>query len=372
MTAWFKRARQTRTPVDSPKSDAQNRRRGIFAAYRVMTATQIAAQLMLWVTLFCYDQTTKATWQAALLLIVPLAALWAVWNAGRMGVRTRAGGWAALLLLPCLILDATLLTNALSGLLMELLPFYPRVLHIVLVAAFCFLTVCLGRENGVAYGVNSMRVWLLALFLLATVLLGADSNAGRLWPLLGQGFGKTATAALSGVGGVWGVALMFFLPLSKEARHSADLPRTHPVGQPLNAVWTLLPWALGVVWALWSSMVRPWRSGDALSIGERMMGMARHSASILLNQLTSVMWLLLLVFSLAGCIVSGEKILRNAAPKVPRSVAGATTLLPATLIVIFWPDLPTGALGYAFPYRAALSLLAGLLMVVISRKGAKA
>ena len=79
MTAWFRRARQTRTPVHSAMSEARSKRRGALAAYRVMISTQIAVQLLLWVTLYAYEQNVQATWQAAALLIVPLCALWALW-----------------------------------------------------------------------------------------------------------------------------------------------------------------------------------------------------------------------------------------------------------------------------------------------------
>ena len=37
---------------------------------------------MLWVTLYAYDRLVQTTWQAALLLALPLAGLWALWRRG--------------------------------------------------------------------------------------------------------------------------------------------------------------------------------------------------------------------------------------------------------------------------------------------------
>lgn len=374
MTEWFKRARQTRTPVKDEQTQAKNRRKGVFATYRSMAAVQIVAQLMIWVTFFCYDRLTRTTWQAAILLVLPLALLWAAWNAGHRGIYTRAGSWVLLLLVPCLLVDATMILYALAGLMRELLSFYPHSIFVVVIALMCYATVLLGRENGVAYGVHSLRLILLGLFALATVLLNANSRVDRLWPLLGDGFGQTALTALSGVGGVWGIALLFFLPLSKEAKRDAELAKTHSDGvkRPMTAVWTLGVWALGVIWALWYALVHPWSAGDVLSTGERMMGMARLSASILVCQLTSVMWMLVLFIALCGSVVCGEKLLKNAFPKLSRPLAGGLLLLAPTIATLFWPQAAVGALSVALPYRAVLSLVAAVIMIIISRKGARA
>ena len=171
MTAWFKRARQTRTPVQGMQSEAKSRKHGIYAAYRTLGAIEITAQLLLWITLFCYDQTAHASWQAVVLLLVPTALLWALWQAGRRGIHARAGAFAGLVLVPCLVLDAAFLINTLTALMIELIPSYSRPLHVLLSAGLCFLTVCVSRENGVAYGAGKMGIWFLGLFLLGSVFL---------------------------------------------------------------------------------------------------------------------------------------------------------------------------------------------------------
>ena len=93
ITAWFRRARQTRTPVHSPSEAQRYNARAMLGAYRTLGALQIGAQLVLWITFYGYDQTVQTTWQAAVMLLVPLAALAfavalklaAYWWARRMG-----------------------------------------------------------------------------------------------------------------------------------------------------------------------------------------------------------------------------------------------------------------------------------------------
>lgn len=371
MTAWFKHARQTRTPVHGMSSEKRRRSQGVAAAYQTLGAIQITTQLMLWSTLFCYEQTVQTTWQAVFMQLVPIALLWAIWRSGQAALQTRSGAFAALLLLPCLLLDTALLLHVLTGLMTKLVPHYSRVAHVCVAAALCFFTAALGRENGVAYGAGSVRVWLLCLFVLGTVLLNADANPERLWPLWGQGIGKTSVTALSGMGSVWGVALLFLLPLGKAAMADSALRKKRFGMQSSTVLWSLLPWALGLVWALCLGMTHPWRPGDGLSIGQQLVAMARKSSSILLCELSNVMWLLLLIISLAGCVMSGEKLLRNAVLKIPRSIAAAALLLPGVLCTVFWPEWLFAALTAALPYRMAFSAVAGVAMVLIAKRGRK-
>ena len=208
------------------------------------------------------------------------------------------------------------------------------------------------------------------LFLLATVFLNTNAHPVRLWPLLGQGPARTAAEALAGAGSGWGVALLFVLPL-----HSRRDDTARPVGEGTAgraALWTALPWLMCVIWALWYAMVRPWRSGDALDVGERLMGLARHSHSPLLYECSGLLWMLLLPLALTGSAVSGEKLLRSAAPRVPRSIAALIPLLPGTVAALVWPDDLLGALGWALPWRALLSAAAGgALWALSARKGRK-
>ncbi|MEG0996833.1 MAG: hypothetical protein RSH26_07715 [Clostridia bacterium] len=376
MTAWFRRARQTRTPVHSAASEARSKRRGALAAYRVMISTQIATQLLLWVTLYAYDETVQAAWQAAVLLIVPLCALWGLWRAGKGGLRTHAGKLIGLALLPCLLLDTMLLLHCAAGLMTELIPAYSRVLRPLLIAALCCLTACLGRENGVAYGVSALRMLNVLLFLLATVFLNADADAARLWPLLGQGVGRTAMSALGGSGAVWAVGLLFVLPFRKEKAICAAQPSIHPAEVSTRRSRTvfaaLLPWVGCVIWALCYGMARPWNPGDTLTLGERLMGLARHSRSMLLSEISGFWWLILLPCSLAGSVICGQKLLRHAAPKLPRSLAAAALIVPPLLCELFFHNGIDAALKLVLPWRGALSLLAGGAMLLASAKGVRA
>lgn len=369
MTGWFTRSRQTRTQVQSRAEDRMERHRSAEAAYRVLGAIQLTAQLVLWITFFAYDQTVQTTWQAALMLLVPLGGLWALWRGGEGALYTRAGAMWALLLLPCLMLDAALLLRTLSGYISQLIPEYPFWACVLIPAALCWLTVLLARENGAAYGAQLFCTLLVLLFLLATVFLNATVHTVRLWPLLGQGLGRTARAALSGAGGTWGVALLFALPVHSLCGQRRPDGRSAPGWR--CALCAALPWALGVLWALWYGLVRPWQSGDLLAVGERLMGMARHSSSPLLYECTGLLWMLLLPLSLIGCAVSGEKLLRAAIPKLPRSLAALSPLFPAIAGALFWRDGVMPALEWALPWRAALCAVAGAALCVITLRGRK-
>ena len=371
MTGWFRRARQTRCAVTNREEARRQQRRAARAAYRTLGAIGLAVQLMLWVTLYAYDRLVQTTWQAALVLALPLAGLWALWRGGEGALSTPGGAKVTLALLPCLTLDAAVLMRTLAGYISQLIPDYPLWACIVVPAALCWLTALFSRENGAAYGASLFRFLLLGLFLLATVFLNANAHPVRLWPLLGQGPGRTAAEALAGAGSGWGVALLFALPL-----HSQREERARPAGERTAgraALWTALPWLMCVIWALWYGMVRPWRSGDALDVGERLMGLARHSRSPLLYECSGLMWMLLLPLALTGCAVSGEKLLRSAVPRVPRSVAALVPLLPGTVAALVWPDELLDALGWALPWRALLSAAAGgALWALSARKGREA
>lgn len=368
---FIKRFAQTKTTVNSPKTEAEDRRSGTVNAYRSLAVIQMTVQLMLWVTLFCYDRAIQTTWQAALMLIVPLGLLWTLWTAGRDGIRTKAGSYAVLLLLPCLLVDATLLLFALTELMSEMVPSYSLPLHVVLATAICYANICLSHENGVAYGAKVMRWGLLGLFALGTVLLDADANGYRLWPILGLGLGNTALSALEGSGSVWGVALLFILPMGKDGR----IPAPSRIGQSKAAhhtiPWALVPWVLGFIWAMWISLTGPWNALDHFTIGEKLIGMALHSGHVLLSELTNVMWLLGMVIGIVGCATSGEKILRNVLPKMPHLLSAAVVLLPAMAMSLLFQDSLLSIIAVMLPYRAALSLAVAAAMIVISKKGAK-
>ena len=369
ITAWFKRARQTRTPVHTPSEAHKYGARAMLGAYRTLGAVQIAAQLVLWITFYAYDQTVQTTWQAVAMLLVPLAALWALWNAGAPALQTRAGALIGLALLPCLMADAAFLLRVISGHIQQLIPEYPLRADEIVPAVLCLLTVVFSRRNGVAYGAVALRWLLAALFLLSTVLVSANAVGARLWPFWGQGVSKTALTALSGAGGLWGVALLFVMPPA--SMPGSPKARPLPGDAPRSAFWAVAPWLAGMLWALWYALVRPWQSGDLLTIGERLTGLARHSSSIVLFELSSLMWLIWLPLALAGCVTSGDKLLRAALPKLPCPIAALIVLLPGTVASLLWPGQLLSVLRWVLPWRAALSLLAGIGMLIAAKRMGK-
>ena len=184
MTGWFRRARQTRSTVTNREEAHRQQRLAACAAYRMLGAIGLIAQLMLWVTLYAYDRLVQTTWQAALLLALPLAGLWALWRRGEVALATQKGARCTLLLLPCLVLDAAVLIRTLAGYISQLIPEYPYWACALVPAVLCWLTALLSRENGAAYGASLFRLLLPGLFLLATVFLNTNAircACGRCW-----------------------------------------------------------------------------------------------------------------------------------------------------------------------------------------------
>jgi len=344
---WF----QTRTAVHTPGAARQQARDGRASAMRLTASAQILAQLLLWVTFYGYDRALQTIWQAALMLAVPFAALWFLWRQGEQAVESRAGAYWALPLMLCLLSDAALMLYVLCGYIDALIPEYAYPVGAVAVAAVCWLTLLLSRRDGVAYGTKVLRIPFILLFLLGTVVLRTSSRADRLWPILGQGFFNTAMAALPGCGAVWGCALLFLLP-GKSAQPS-----------PLRrSGYAFVPWVMGVLWALWYGFMRPWARGDALDVGERLMGLARHADSVINYQLAGLMWLVLLPVALTGCALGGEIILCRAVPKCPRALAGGAVIGLALALVLIWPAQLPSVLEMVLPWRTAVSVVCAVGM----------
>ena len=106
MIAWIRRARQTRTQVDSPGAMQRERDAGLRLAFRVLGAMQLTTQLLLWTIQFGYDHLRQTTWQAAVFLTVPTLLLWLLWRRACRGGLEGGRRYWALLLLPNLCLDA--------------------------------------------------------------------------------------------------------------------------------------------------------------------------------------------------------------------------------------------------------------------------
>ena len=331
---------QTRTRIITPQAQKQQRAAGYASALKAVAAVLTGAQLLLWITFFGYDRAQQTVWQSALMLFPAWLILYLVWK------KARPNCWAGLGLILCLQLDACLALLALSGFISQLIPHDPTWVGVVVPPVVCFLIVLTSGIRGTAYGTGLLKWLLMGLLVLATVFLRASSRADRLWPILGNGIASTALTALAGAGSVWGTALIFALPKEDPAKK--------------NLRWALVPWLLGCVWALWFGFVRPWAAGDALAIAEKMMGLARHAMSVVIYELTGVMWMLLLPLALCGCAASTEVLALRALPKIPRAVPIALALLPSLLAVLFWPDKTLAVLETLLPYRALVSLVCGI------------
>lgn len=346
--------KQTRTRVHSSSAAQRQRDHGLAASARAMAAIQLGSQLLLWITFYGYDLTAQAVWQAALMLILPLAALWLVWR--NAAVDHPAAKWWMLPLVLCLVLDAALLITALSGYISQLVPMYPAWVSAAAPAAVCWLAALCARPRGVRYGSAVLIAPLIILLVFGTVFLRASTRADRLWPILGDGFLFTAKSALPGSGAVWGAALLFVLPREKSTVKWK------------TAVWAIVPWALCALWALWFGFVRPWATGDDIPVAEKMMGLARHADSIILYEIAGVMWLLLIPSSLTACVSTGEHLITRAFPRFPRTIALGVLPVLAVAATLIWPEQFFALMGAALPWRYVLSLICGLGLLILKRR----
>lgn len=339
---------QTHTRVTDRAAQKRQRETGSAAALKAVASAQLFTQLLLWITFFGYDRTQQTVWQAVLMIVPVWIALYLVWKNGGNN------RWSPLGLLLCLQLDACLALFALSGFIGQLIPQYPPWVGVIIPTAACFAIALTAQVRGVGYGTAVFKWLLMGLFLISTVFLRASNRADRLWPILGDGLGPTALAALSGAGSVWGCALLF------------ALPEEHPPQKTLR--WALTPWVLGLMWALWFGFVRPWAAGDALAVAEKMMGLARHAMSVVTYELAGVMWMLLLPLSLCGCAASAEVLASRAFPKLPRLLPLIFSLLPSCIMLFFWPGEALAILETLLPWRAVMALACGLIGLIRKEK----
>ena len=157
MIAWIRRARQTRTQVDSPGAMQRERDAGLRLAFRVLGAMQLTTQLLLWTIQSGYDHLRQTTWQAAVFLTVPTLLLWLLWRRACRGGLEGGRRYWALLLLPNLCLDAYLCMLASNSLISDLIPAKTPLAWPLVVTFFPVVSSWLSRDKGAAYGAYTMR-----------------------------------------------------------------------------------------------------------------------------------------------------------------------------------------------------------------------
>lgn len=345
--------KQTRTRVHTPQAQQRERERGLLSAARSCAAIQLGTQLLLWIFFYGYDQAQQAVWQSALMLLLPLGALWLVWKSA--AVDHPAGKWWMLPLLLCLLADAALMVTALGGFVSQLVPNDPAWVPGLLSVGICYLAALRSRERGVKYGSAVMAVPLVVLLLFGTVFLRASTRSDRMWPILGDGLLSTAQSALGGIGAVWSVSILFALPRSPKVLWK-------------SCGWAVVPWALCTVCAVWFGFVRPWAAGDDLAISEKMMGLARHAHSVILYEMSGILWMLLIPTSLIACFSTGGELLTRAFPRMPLWAALLPVPALACTAALAFPENIFGLLGTALPWRWVISLICGLGLVIAGRR----
>lgn len=342
---------RTRTGVHTPAAAQSQRERSLTDAQRALGGLMLFAQMLLWVTFFGYDRARQAVWQAALMELLPLLLLYFVW-------RRRDEGRHPLFLWPllfCLLVDTALSLLALSGLIGQLIPHYPAWVGVLAPCGFAFLTVEWSGLRGTGYGAWLLRGLMLVFFIFGTVFLRASNRGDRLFPLLGRGMENTLRCALHGTGSVWGVALLFALPKGTDPKHAAR--------------FTFVPWALGVIWALWYGFIRPWGEGDEMAVAEKLMGLARHAGSVTLYEMAGLLWMTLLPLSMTGSAACVQAIVRRTYPRVPRFVPVLLVLAIPAAALLADASRCMAVLETLLPLRTAASLLTGLMLM---QKGGRA
>jgi len=345
--------KQTRTRIHSPSARRRERDHGLAVSGRAMAAIQLGTQLILWIFFFGYDLASQAVWQAALMLLVPVLAVWLIWKYA--AVDHPSARWWMLPLLFCLILDAVFLITVLGGFISQLVPNYPAWITTLLPASVCFAAALRARPRGVKYGSAVLAAPLIILLVFGTIFLRASTRADRLWPIWGDGFLATARSALHGSGAAWGTALLFFVPRTEKVKLK-------------TAGWAIVPWVLCVICALWFGFLNPWSPGDNLPVAEKMMGLARHAHSVILYEMSGVMWMLLIPTALTGCFSTGGQLIIRAFPRLPDWLALVWLPVLALSAALIWPKSIFGILSAALPWRLAVSLACGVILLIVKRR----
>ncbi len=364
--SWMKRARQVRTPVSSKSDAILSRMRGDTRAYRALATLLLLSQGLLFITTTGYDTAIQTVWQSALMLSLPAFSLLIVWQGIRRGFDSVLGKIALISLFPNLILDASLLLGALTGLMTFQIPTISYVVCCLFISLICLMISACGRRNGVAYGASAIRYVLLFLLLLALIGLLPDAKISRLAPVLGAGLWQTAISALEGMGSVWSVSLLFVLPaisLAKAEKQAYLL-------KPFRASWcyVLLFVLLCALWGLFYALIRPWQPTATLTMGERLNALFAFNPSVMLSEASLLLWLLGLPLGLSATLTVGEKLMHHCFDHLPRAFCLLPVLLPALILTLIFQENLLSALSPLMPYRFAVSLVSGILLLIASRQ----
>lgn len=365
MIAWIRRARQTRTQVDSPGAMQRERDAGLRLAFRVLGAMQLTTQLLLWTIQFGYDHLRQTTWQAAVFLTVPTLLLWLLWRRACRGGLEGGRRYWALLLLPNLCLDAYLCMLASNSLISDLIPAKTPLAWPLVVTFFPVVSSWLSRDKGAAYGAYTMRWLLAALVLCSTVFSGGDASLERLHPLLGDGLGKTLLFAAPGMGAVWGVALLELFPLRRGS------PEPDRREKRRDWLFIAVPLLCCVLWALWLSMLEPWQPEESWDAGRKLAGLNQYGSNILIYGLGILFWMLMLPVSLLGTTTAGKLLLARAFPKIPKGLWPPALLLPGLALLAVSPSAILDGVPWILPLRYGLSLAAACALCLCRKRPGK-
>lgn len=268
-------------------------------------------------------------------------------GSSRPGGRLQAAqpSWEALLLIPCVVVDAVAVLHALQAILSRLMPSYPAGILRIFIPGLLLAGVLLGKRNGTAYGVSLWR-WLMPLLAVWVVFhVLRDQGLDDLYPL--WSWKKTAGAWMTGLGALWPAGLLFLLP-----ECSGDLC---PEGgkPPRTLLYVLMPLLLGSLCALGLTVSGAWRFSSE-GAGYRLLYMGRASGSMMVSGLWSLFWLLALMTSFTTALMYGQKLLHGLFPRCKPWLSAVLVALPAVILLWLWPDELPSWLLQLLPWRLAL------------------
>lgn len=369
VSSWLKRSARTKTDIHTQAEEKQQRMHSLAASYRLLASVQIFTQLLLWATLWLFEEAVQASWQAMLLQIAPAILLWGLWRALPQRRLQKSSRWIRLLLLPCLWLDATVLfVPFVQFSFRQLLSW--SVPWVAVVAGFIWwLTVATSGSHGVAFGVQQFK-WLLLAGLALSLLTFSSGDPTRLFPFWARGIPATLQAALGGIGSMWGVALLFIAPRDARPLHESDYGQTKRGLRRMDPSLICLAacWLLAMVCVFWLVLCAPIGQTADAGVGEKLFVMAWRSSGVILFQISIMFWLFLLPCALAGTASFATMLVEEAMPRPPRALTSLLFVLVPVALSFLPSEAVMQVVRVALPWRLVPAVLCGGIILLVERR----
>ena len=353
---------KTQTTVHDKAGERAQRQAERLHAGGLLAAVCLAAQGLSFGALYLFSVVSTASWWAALTLVLPTCALYALSRAAQRKARLDgwpyrlAAGGCALLCFSDMAVDLMALIELTH---VFILPQATR--WMLACAAALVLTLAIPRKRPAAlYAARFLRWFLLAAFGFCALTVLPTGEAGYLYPLAGYGVHHTLRGAALMCGSLWMAALPPFM--ASDADQAAQ-----------KAGHALRPLVLAVVLLsllfLCCAYVLP---GPALSSGwgyalrlQILMEMSPNTLSWSL-MLIGEMLLFMTAFAASATVLRGSlkrALLRKNIPLLPFA-------LLCVPLAVAGADAAQGLLLRLLPWRYPVAALLLLPLLIVRKKGA--